>query len=114
MNDENTEAHSKYIKLLALQQEKCGCADIKDIQLFEENRHKISLLILQFLTHCRPTEKFRFGEFLKIIRDSSGIEHFEATKAEEAFLNLEKYVLLLYLNPWKQEFHRIKVRVVKW
>lgn len=75
-----------------------------------ENLKLVKYLIFEFLVKCRPEERFQFPEFSRIIEVSSSAKDFSPEKASIAFLNLEIYLILILKNPWKPEFHNIKVK----
>ncbi|XP_045191608.2 uncharacterized protein LOC123548422 [Mercenaria mercenaria] len=108
MADLKRAAHELYLKCLGTQSD-ITAADGYDLeQKVVELRNEMRMLILQFLCNCMPQERFKFQEFPNIILQSSSMEFFEPIKASEAFTNLESYIILLCIMPWKQEFHQIK------
>lgn len=83
-------------------------------QQMNQQRANAEILVLQFLCACLPQKRFIFPRFANIIMESSSRDNFELAKLSEAFVNLENYVVLLCIMPWKQEFHQIQVRLVKY
>ena len=112
MGDLISEAHTKYLKLMAYQQDRTGQQDEESSGHIHQQRQNIVALVLQFLCVCRPEKRFRYREISKIICDSSRAKTFEPEKAGQAFLCLEDYIVLLYLKPWKTEYHTIKVCII--
>lgn len=107
---ENTRvaAFDYYQHYLNSQAESCGSYTVEEELSLTETRHKIKLLVIQFLYTCLPQERFRYAEFQNLIIQSSAMEFFDPIKAAESFGNLEKYIILLCIMPWKLEFHQIK------
>lgn len=73
-----------------------------------ESRKKAFMIVMQFLCQCQPSDKFRYSQIADLIIDAAGMEGFDPQKVAHAFENLEKYLFLLYIMPWKQEYRRIK------
>lgn len=65
-------------------------------------------ILAEFLSVCKPEEKFSFHEFHKILNFSSSESDFDLTKASEAFETLEFYLVTIWKNAWKPEFKRIR------
>ncbi|KAK6178473.1 hypothetical protein SNE40_013259 [Patella caerulea] len=66
--------------------------------------------ILRRSQRSQPLKKvFNFPSFKEVIEVTISNGHFELEKSAEAFMELEKYFKLLYLNPWKREFWTLKL-----
>lgn len=65
-------------------------------------------ILVEFLSLCKPEEKFSFHEFHKILNFSSSESDFDLTKASEAFETLEFFLITIWKNSWKPEFKRIR------
>lgn len=65
-------------------------------------------IILEYLTLCKPEEKFSFHEFHKILNLSSTECDFSLEKASKAFERLEFYLVTIWKNSWKPEFKRMR------
>jgi len=109
MNETGKRALTQYVNTFAVQPDYEG-NEVDTENYINESRAQIQLLILQFLSTCKPEERFANPEFTIIISKSANMEGFDPGKAAEAFKNLENYILLLYWNPWKSEFHKLKVQ----
>lgn len=101
-------AFDLYEKMIAIERDACGTYAFEQEQNLSEMQAKVELLLLQFLCFCLPQERFKYREFQNMIIQSSSMNGFEPIKAAEAFKNLEGYVVLLCVMPWKQEFRNIK------
>lgn len=110
MDDPKRVAHEEYIRYLEVRSDSTGTNSFDLEQDIIERRAKIRMLIYQFLCTCVPQERFKFQEFPNLILQSTFMKFFEPIKAAEAFNNLESYITLLCIMPWKQEFHQIKVK----
>lgn len=106
--DDKRAAHRLYLEYLKVRSDFTGTYSFDQEQNILECREKIRMIILQFLCTCLPQERFKFPEFPNLILQSASMEFFEPIKAAEAFCNLESYISLLCIMPWKQEFHQIK------
>jgi hypothetical protein len=73
--------------------------------------HSILQFIVEYLSLCKPDEKFSFYEFHKILNCSSVESDFNLVKAAEAFETLEFYLVSIWKNSWKPEFKRIRVSI---
>lgn len=62
-----------------------------------------------FICKCLPDQKFQIKEVPHVIMSSVKEEWFISIKASEAFERLEYYFSLVSCNPWKAEFHSIRV-----
>lgn len=109
MDDPKRAAQELYTTYLTTQSDVMACYSFDSEQKILEIRDKLHMFVLQFLCTCLPQERFKFQEFPNIILQSSMMKYFEPIKAAEAFTNLENYITLLCIMPWKQEFHQIKV-----
>jgi len=109
MSDNKTEAMQTYKLMLCHQEENDGNNEIETEIGNQEERQKVQTLVLAFLCLCRVDEKFHYQEFPKVIVASCEMDKFDPRKAAMAFLNVESYIILLCLKPWKQEFHKLKV-----
>lgn len=70
-------------------------------------------LLVEFLSLCKPQDKFSFHEFHKILNLSCAESDFNLRKASEAFETLEFYLATIWKNSWKPEFKRIRVSIDK-
>ncbi|WAR13372.1 hypothetical protein MAR_027552 [Mya arenaria] len=108
MSDEKREAILSYKKLLSYQEENLGSSDYEVETEICGRRDKIRVLILQFLCSCQVEDRFHYQEIPRIILNSPFVDYFPG-KSQEAFYDVESYILLLCLMPWKQEFHKLKL-----
>lgn len=101
------QAYELYKLLLQEQNDNIGNNDFDYVQSVFDTKAKICGMLLNYLQKCRPEEKFAHKELLSIIHLSAKDDNFHPRKAAEAFENLEHYVVLIHLMPWKREFHKI-------
>ena len=87
----------------------------KQIQCYssEETNQLTSVkqYLRQFVCKCLPSQKFQIKEIPEVVMKSAKETTFIAIKACEAFEKLEYYFSLVSCNPWKAEFHTIKVYI---
>ncbi|KAL4235398.1 spermatogenesis-associated protein 2 [Mactra antiquata] len=107
--DNQSRAYQSYGTYLSLRMVHSGCVQSFEVEEeIQKQRLNTEMLIIQFLSTCLPKRKFYNEQFSIVIEESSTRRDFDITKLSEAFMHLENYFILLYIMPWKQEFHQIK------
>lgn len=79
----------------------------------KQKRHHLEELVTDYLCQVLQKEKYHLGlSFELILRHTIERKgtHFDPLRTAEAFRSLEKYACNLLVQPWREEFRRIKVR----
>ena len=82
----------------------------------KQKRHHLEELVTDYLCQVMQKEKYHLGmSFELILRHTIERKgtHFDPLRTAEAFRSLEKYACNLLVQPWREEFRRIKVRATR-
>lgn len=101
-------AFNKYLELLGAMFEDVAFNDNNSDTKVEQKRRNVCVIVYDTLVNEPTADWCIHKEFKQSIEESKQREDFRPEKASEAFCHIERYIILILLMPWKQEYRRIK------